>query len=240
MDHAYQKFKADLDDFAWVVDATYSPPLLNPCSRSRIRCAWDNEENFSSRLVCQKAAEAEWKSAFQILAGGFQGYTAPDSAKGLLTDFKTKLTRSLALLRADLSGCRTPAAAEVVDRLLNCLDTTAIIEAVTEVHKRLRENYPCPKADEYRHLIQIDVNDPSDFEDNIALKVIAKAFRRYGYNCYPAIQRAQEDMNRLLGSFYADFCAQVKIIIRTHIMEPIRAELPALQTLLEPGTAQGQ
>ncbi len=29
MDHAYQKFKADLDDFAWVVDATRSPPLID-------------------------------------------------------------------------------------------------------------------------------------------------------------------------------------------------------------------
>lgn len=240
MDHAYQKFKADLDDFAWVVDATYSPPLLDPCARSRLRCAWDDEENFSSRPACRNAAEAEWTSAFQILAGGFRGYTAPDSAKGLLTDFKTKLTRSLALLRSDLANCRAPATTALTDSLLKRLDTTAVIEAMTQVHKRLLENYPCPKGDDYRHLIQIDVNDPSVFEDNIALKVIAKAFRRYGYNCYPAIQRAQEDMNRLLGSFYADFCAQARIIIRTHIMDPIRADLPTLQALLKQSVAQGK
>lgn len=240
MENAYQKFKTELDDLPWVVEAIFSPPLADPRSRNCLRCAWDDKENFSSRLVCQKAAEAEWKSAYQILAKTFRGYTTPDSAKGLLTDFKTKLTPSLASLRTALSGCRTPATAEVVDRMLKHLDTTAIVEAVTEVHKRLLENYPCPKADDYRHLIQIDVNDPSDFEENIALKVIAKAFRRYGYNCYPAIQKTQEDMNRLLDLFYADFCAQARIIIRTHITDPIRAELPALQALLEQGTAQGK
>ncbi len=29
MDHAYQKFKADPDKPSWVVDATYSPPLID-------------------------------------------------------------------------------------------------------------------------------------------------------------------------------------------------------------------
>lgn len=33
MDHAYQKFKADLDKLSWVVDATYSPPLIDLCSK---------------------------------------------------------------------------------------------------------------------------------------------------------------------------------------------------------------
>lgn len=40
-----------------------------------------------------------------------------------------------------------------LDDLPKHLDTTAIIETVTQVHKRLWENYPCPKADDYRHLI---------------------------------------------------------------------------------------
>lgn len=237
MDQAYQKFKAELDGLPWVVEATFPPPLANPRSRNCLRCAWDDEENFSSRQACQKAAEIEWKSAYQILADAFRGYTVPDSAKGLLTDFKAKLTPTLAFLRTALSGYRTPATAEVVDALLKHLDTTAIIEAMTQVHTRLRENYPCPKADGYWHLIQIDVNDPGEFDDNLALKALAKAFCRYGYNCYPAIQKAQEDMNHLLDFFYADFRAQAHIIIRTQIIDPILAELPTLRALLEPDTA---
>lgn len=235
MDHVYQKFKSDLDDLPWVVEAIFAPPLLDPRSSSCHRCAWDDKESFPSRLVCQRAAEAEWKSAYQTLASTFRSYTTPDSAKGLLTDFKTKLTPTLASLRTALSGCRTPATAEAVDALLKYLDTTASIETMTQVHQRLQENYPCPKAEDYRHLIQIDVNDPSEFEDNFALKVIAKAFCRYGYNCYPAIQKVREDMNRLLDSFYADFCAQFRIIIRTHITDPIYAKLPTLQALLLQG-----
>ena len=145
MENAYQKFKAHLDDLPWVVEATFSPPFANPLSRNCLRCAWDDKENFSSRSICQKAAEFTLKSAYQILADTFRGYTTLDSAKGLLTDFKTKLTPSLVSLRTALCGCRTPATAELVDSLLKHLDTTAIVEAVTEVHKRLRENYPCPK-----------------------------------------------------------------------------------------------
>lgn len=227
----YQKFKSSLERLRDCVDFA-ALPRLHLTRDDCCRAACIPEESFTSKAACTHTAERRLRHEHENASRQYDSYTDSHSSKSFVTGLDSLLSARLSHLKDVLGQCRAEHSAALVNRILPLLTPDAVISDIQSFNDELKARYTLPPVETYYTQISYETFDPSEFEEGL-FKLMAKAFTRYGYNLYDAVNRMESDARRAIEDFRNDLNAHVKISINKHIISPIEDKLPLLREALE-------
>lgn len=227
LNDAYQAFHAGITALQNCTWGVCYPHISLPWENyQKMACIY--AESVPSKATCVREAEGKLRELYEKAAQGFSRYAEPCSPESFLSTFQVGLSDKIHALQALLTRCRSRNNAAIANRLALLLTTDRVFAEMARWNDVLRNRYMLPSPMSYLSLIVYDVSDPSDFEEG-AMKLIAKAFRRHGYDLLPALHQLERDASRLLSEYQKAFDVQAKLMLRTYITTPIQAKLPLLR-----------
>ena len=179
-----------------------------PRDRASILAA-DTSEAITSKVGCHRAAKARLTEAYREAECKIDAHWQLSGSKSFYSDFKQYFDRQLEVIQEHLEALYTPETAAVIEKISTYLPESTIQAKAKQIIDSLAKEYRLPGIERYYSRICYDVWDPSDFEEGLA-KLFAKAFKRYGFDCFDAIRAIEEDAENVLETAREKFNAEIR------------------------------
>lgn len=189
--------------------------------------AADDSEAFSLKFKCNHTARSRVAAAFSEAEEKMATRTHAPGEGSIYHSFKRHFDARQEDLREYLEALRTPENSATVDQIRLYLTASTIHSKARKLSDSLAGVYHLRNLDDYCAHIRYDTYDPGANETGF-VKLIGKAFIRYGFNCFDAIRAIEEDAQVALNKFQEDFNSQIREEILVGVVEPIQAILPQL------------
>lgn len=183
---------------------------------------------FTSKSESQKAAKRFLDKAAIEAEKNIKRMTRTSGDDCFYGSFKGDFSKRADDLIQLLDKLRTSQVADIIDKMKSYISVSAVYEKARNVNESLCNKINFGDSSHYYSFIEYDEYDNSSTEEGL-LKLFAKAFNKYGYNCSDAREQMQTDMEELLSSFQEDFRTQMEEFIVKTIVEPVQALVPQLK-----------
>lgn len=188
---------------------------------------------FKSKDECRQKAERRLDKAYREAENKMAEYFRASRSGSFYSGFKESFDRGLNWLRKCVKELRSASTVVVTDKMDSYLTASKIYEKAKDVNEKLSSKYSLSSVNRHTSDIEYETHDPSEYEEGFS-KLFAKAFKSYGFNCFNAIYKIQEDAISNLEAFQEDFNDEMQDEILIKIVEPIQDLLPQLREAMNP------